>query len=169
MKKTYGVLLKVNTVFQKAEQFIGCCCLAVLFVIMISNAALRYLFNSGINWSDEINGFLFIWFGFLAASYAMSTNSHLNISAIVGYLPRALRNAVRAVTDITTVVMFIIYLPPLLKLMNTLPTSNVTRFPLKYVYIVLPVCFLLMCWHIVFNIFSDIYSFFNSRKQEEKT
>ena len=155
MKKLYRLLSNINTVLEKAETFVGSACLGVLFVVMIVNAALRYLFRSGLNWSDELNGFLFVWFGLLAAAYSMSRN------------PAGLKYALATVMNCIMIVMFVIYMPALGKLLNTLPKSNVMRVPLKYVYYILPLCFGLMTWHCVFNIIRDSVRFFTGGKEEQ--
>jgi len=41
-------------------------CLAVMVVLLFGNVALRYLFNSGINASDEVSRLAFVWLIFLA-------------------------------------------------------------------------------------------------------
>ena len=167
MKKLYRLLTNINTVLEKAETFVGSACLGVLFVVMIVNATLRYLFRSGLNWSDELNGFLFVWFGLLAAAYSMSRNNHLNITAVINLFPAGLKYALATVMNCIMIVMFVIYMPALGKLLNTLPKSNVMRVPLKYVYYILPLCFGLMTWHCVFNIIRDSVRFFTGGKEEQ--
>ena len=54
MKQVYNGLNKVNTLLQKIEMFLGCTCLGVLFFVMIVNAALRYFFSSGLDYSDAL-------------------------------------------------------------------------------------------------------------------
>lgn len=167
MKRVYTLLATVNSALQKLEQLLGCVALAALFFIMIANAALRYLFSSGINWSDELNGFLFIWFGFLAATYAMSTQSHLNITALANLLPPGAQLGLRTVMNGIMVTMFLLFMPPLGKLLRTLPIANVMRFPLRYVYLILPISFALMIYHILFNILQDFYRFWSKHKERE--
>lgn len=165
MKKIYQALTVVNALLEKAETFLGSACLGVLFFVMIINAALRYLFRSGLNWSDELNGFLFVWFGFLASAYAMSRGKHLNITAIINLFPKGLRVFLSIVMNVIMIVMFVIYLPALGKLLNTLPKSNVMRIPLKYVYYILPLSFILMIWHCCFNIIRDLTELFSGGKE----
>lgn len=167
MKQVYNGLSKVNTLLQKIEMILGCTCLGVLFFVMIVNAALRYFFSSGLDWSDELNGFLFVWLGFFAAAHAMSTDSHLNITALVNLFPKWLQYILKVVMNLIMIGTFVIYMPSLFKLLKTLPISNVMRLPLKYVYIILPVAFGLMCYHIFFNIVRDTYRFLAERKGEE--
>ena len=167
MKQVYNGLHKVNTLLQKIETFLGCTCLGVLFFVMIVNAALRYFFSSGLDYSDELNGFLFVWFGFLTASHAMSTDSHLNITALVNLFPKTLQYILKVIMNLIMIGTFAIYMPSLFKLLNTLPISNVMRLPLEYVYVVLPAAFLMMSYHIFFNIVRDTYRFVLERKGEE--
>lgn len=168
MKRIYAGLSTINATLQKSEKFLGCLALAALFFIMIANATLRYLFSSGLNWSDELNGFLFVWFGFLAAAYAMSNQAHLNITALTNLLPITVQLGLRVIMNGIMLAMFIIYLPPLDRLIKTLPIANVMRFPLKYVYIILPISFTLMCYHITFNTIRDIRQVWIERQGTEE-
>ncbi|BDF66427.1 TRAP transporter small permease [Pseudoflavonifractor phocaeensis] len=165
MERFYHGFSAVNSALKKAEMFLGCLSLGVLFLIMIFNAALRYLMGSGLNWSDELNGFLFVWFGFLAAAYAMSTDSHLRITAFVGLFPPVVRYALKQIMNILMIAMFLLYMGPLANLMATLPISNVLRFPMKWVYLILPIGFGLMCVHILFNMLQDTMELIRGKKE----
>lgn len=166
MERFYHGFSAVNAALQKVEKLLGCISLAALFLIMILNAGLRYLMGSGLNWSDELNGFLFVWFGFLAATYAMSTDSHLRITALVALLPQVARYVLRQIMNVLMIVMFLIYMEPLGNLLATLPISNVMRVPMKLVYLVLPICFGVMCIHILFNMVQDTVMWLRARKKE---
>ena len=168
MKKIYNALTFINKLLQRIEIILGSTCLGVLFIVMIVNAALRYIFHSGLNWSDELNGFLFVWFGFLAAAYAMSRKNHLNITAIINLFPEWLRYALSMIMNVIMIYMFIVYMPSLSKLLKTLPISNVMRIPLKYVYLILPGSFWLMNYHIFYNMVQESVDFFSKRSKEAK-
>ena len=168
MEQLYRGFSVVNTALQKVEKFLGCVSLAVLFVVMVVNAALRYLFQSGLNWSDELNGFLFVWFGFLAASYAMSTDSHLRITAFTNLFPQVVQYGLRMVMNVIMITMFLLYMKPLQSLMRTLPISNVMRLPMKHVYLILPVAFGVMCVHILFNMVRDTVTLLEERGKREE-
>lgn len=163
MKKIYNGLSGINTCLQKAEKFLGCVSLGILLIVMLINAALRYFLSSGLNFSDELNGFLFVWFGFLSASYAMSTESHLNITALTNLFPEIVQYFLKMIMDVIMLGSFVFYMPSLFKLLKTLPISNVMRLPLKYVYLILPVAFGVMCFHIIFNMIQDTFQFFGKK------
>ena len=167
MHQIYLYMENINIKLQKIEKFFGALALAVLFFVMITNAILRYLFQSGIAWSDELNGFLLVWFGFLAAAYTMSTDSHLNITAIISFLPLPVQFFIKQAMGLIQIVMFVLYLEPLMKLLQRLPISNVMRVPLEYVYVILPISFILMTYHIIFNMMRDTVNFKNNLRGKE--
>ncbi|WP_437125406.1 TRAP transporter small permease subunit, partial [Geobacillus thermoleovorans] len=41
--------------------------LAFMCILVFGNVVLRYGFNSGITWSEEMSRFLFIWMSFFGA------------------------------------------------------------------------------------------------------
>ena len=167
MHQIYLYMENINIKLQKIEKFFGALALAVLFFVMIINAILRYLFQSGIAWSDELNGFLLVWFGFLAAAYTMSTDSHLNITAVISFLPLPVQYLLKQAMGLIQIVMFVIYLEPLMKLLQRLPISNVMRVQLEYVYVILPISFILMTYHILFNMLRNTVNLKNDLRGKE--
>ncbi len=97
----------------------------------------------------------------------MSRKKHLNITAIVNCFPACLRYGLACVMNFIMIVMFLLYMPALSKLLNTLPKSNVMRVPLRYVYYILPISFWLMIYHMVFNIVRDSVEFFGGADKKE--
>lgn len=168
MKKFYNGFTAVNNAIKKIELYAGAICLGVLFIVMIINAALRYIFMSGLDFSDELNGFLFVWMGFLGASLVMANEGHLRVTALVDILPKFVQYVLSVILNIIMLVMVCIYMKPLVRLLATLPISNVMRIPLEYVYIILPIGFGLMAFHIIYNIFNDTVMFFNERMNRKE-
>ena len=50
-------------------------CLAVMVLLLFGNVALRYLFNSGINVSDELSRLAFVWMIFLGRCWRCANTS----------------------------------------------------------------------------------------------
>ena len=61
--------------------------LASMFILVFSNAVLRYAFNSGITISEEVSRIMFVWLTFLGAVVAMKDNAHLGIDSLTKRLP----------------------------------------------------------------------------------
>ena len=63
--------------------------LGAMVVMVFGNVVLRYGFNSGLDFSEELSRFLFIWITFLGAIIAMREKAHLGLDTLVRMLPRA--------------------------------------------------------------------------------
>lgn len=62
-------------------------CLTVMSCLVFSNVILRYLFDSGITWSEEMSRYLFVFMIFLGTTRAMKLNQHLNVDVFIKLLP----------------------------------------------------------------------------------
>jgi TRAP-type transport system small permease protein len=64
---------------------------ALLFgmvVMVFGNVFLRYLFNSGIDISEELSRFFFVWLTFIGAIVALKEGTHLGMDNVVSRLSR---------------------------------------------------------------------------------
>lgn len=74
--------------------------LAAMVVLVFGNVVLRYGFNGGITFSEEVSRWLFIWITFLGALLALREHAHLGVDALVGRLPPAGRKACLGITHV---------------------------------------------------------------------
>ncbi|MNR20152.1 2,3-diketo-L-gulonate TRAP transporter small permease protein YiaM [compost metagenome] len=58
-------------------------CLVAMVVLLFGNVALRYLFNSGINASDEVSRLAFVWMIFLGSVIALREHQHIGVTMMV--------------------------------------------------------------------------------------
>jgi TRAP-type C4-dicarboxylate transport system permease small subunit len=68
-------------------------CLAAMCVMVFGNVVLRHLFDSGINTSEELSRFAFIWLTFLGAVVVAREGGHLGVDMVVEALPRGAKRA----------------------------------------------------------------------------
>ena len=61
-------------------------CLTLMVVMVFTNVVLRYAFNSGINVSEELSRWLFVWMTFMGAIIALKEHGHLGTDMLVGKL-----------------------------------------------------------------------------------
>lgn len=146
---------KARRILQKGEMLIGSACLAVMLVMMLLNIFFRYILSKPIYYSDELNNYLFIWMSFLSAAYVMGNDGHVRVTAIVSLLPKRGQLWIKVVMDLIMVVVFFQYIAPSLRMLSRLKLSNMMRIPLKYVYVIMPIVFLLMCIHILVNVIEE--------------
>ena len=145
----------VSRVLQRVEMCVGCSCLALMLALMLTNAIARYLFDFPIVWSDELNNFFFVWLGFMACAYIMGNDSHMSVTGLVSLLPRRSKYIVKTLMNVIMIVVLAAYVPGFFTLMKRVTFSGLLRIPLKYVYSILPISFVLMIVHIVNNVIND--------------
>ena len=81
-------LLKTATDgFYRLIEIILVICMAVMLVMVFGNVVLRIFFNTGIDLSEEIPRFAFVWMTFLGAIIGMRKRAHLGVDIVVKMLP----------------------------------------------------------------------------------
>lgn len=80
-------------------------CLACMAVLVFGNVVLRYGFNSGITFSEEISRLLFVWLTFLGTILASREHAHLGVDSLVKRLPHGARQACILVSGVLMILM----------------------------------------------------------------
>jgi TRAP-type transport system small permease protein len=113
-------------------------CLAAMAIFVFGNVVLRYFFESGITWSDEMSRFLFVYMIFLGAIMALKDNEHLGVDTLVKRFPRQLRRIVYVVVN--AIVVYMLYLIGdgswKMTVLSKGTTAPATELPLSYVYVI---------------------------------
>ena len=73
--------------FTRALEVVMVLCIAVMLVMVFGNVVLRLFFNTGIDLSEEIPRFAFVWMTFLGAIVGMRRRAHLGVDMVVQALP----------------------------------------------------------------------------------
>ena len=74
-------------------------CMLVMLVMVFGNVVLRLLFNTGIDLSEEVPRFAFVWLTFLGAIVGMRRRAHLGVDLVVQVLPAAGRRVCWAISQ----------------------------------------------------------------------
>lgn len=77
---------KVIDLYFKLLEFLVVLCLVAMVVMVFGNVVLRYGFNSGIDISDEMSRYCFIWLTYIGAMVAMREKGHLGVDSLVSRL-----------------------------------------------------------------------------------
>ena len=62
-------------------------CMVVMFIFVFINVMMRLLMNSGIDISEELPRFAFVWMCFIGGVVGMRRHSHLGVDMVVAALP----------------------------------------------------------------------------------
>ncbi len=94
------MLQSVVTWFYKALEAILVFCMVVMFVLVFANVVMRFGFNSGIDISEEVPRFMFVWMTFFGAVVAMRERTHIGVNIILMTLPKLGRKVCYALCQI---------------------------------------------------------------------
>jgi TRAP-type transport system small permease protein len=78
---------KLINLFFKLMEFGVVLCLFARVIMVFGNVVMRYAFNSGIQISEEMSRYAFIWLTYLGAMVAMREGGHLGVDTLIKHLP----------------------------------------------------------------------------------
>lgn len=85
-------LAAVLAALDVAVSWILCVAMSVMVVVVATQVAMRYGFNSSLDWADEVARLTFVWSIFLAIALGVKTGSHIGVEMLVAKFPAPLRN-----------------------------------------------------------------------------
>ena len=74
--------------------------LAGMVVMVFGNVVLRYLFDAGIDVSEELSRYFFVWLTFIGAVVTFRENAHLGVETLVQRFPRRGRLICMVLSDL---------------------------------------------------------------------
>jgi len=109
--------------------------LALMAILVFGNVVLRYVFNSGITWSEEMSRFLFIWMTFLGAIGALKDNEHLGVDLFVKRLSTGAKYVVFTISNLVMFYALWLVLDGSIKMtiLNVNSKAPATGMPLSYI------------------------------------
>ncbi|QMV74118.1 TRAP transporter small permease [Comamonas piscis] len=84
-----NVLKRLADGLIRALEIMMVLCMLVMLVMVFGNVMLRLFFNTGIDLSEEVPRFAFVWMTFLGAIVGMRKRAHLGVDLMVQLLPVA--------------------------------------------------------------------------------
>ncbi|BCJ87591.1 TRAP transporter small permease [Effusibacillus dendaii] len=110
--------------------------LAIMCILVFGNVVLRYVFNSGITWSEEMARFLFIWMIFLGGIAAFRDHEHLGVDSLIKKLPRSMKKAAYLVSNLIILYTLWLVLEGSWKmtLLNFDSKAPATGLPMAFIY-----------------------------------
>lgn len=130
--------MKSNLLVRAAEWLL-IALLAVMVVLVFGNVVLRYVFNSGIVFSEEVSRFVFMWLTLIGALVVMKDNAHLGMSSVVDRLGETGQRICRFASDALTLACCVLLTHGTWKqvVIGMDNRSPVTDVPLGLVYLCL--------------------------------
>ena len=89
----------VKKFFLNFEIIFSSAFLIVTTVLVMLNVILRYFFNMGINWSEEVATSCFVWSVFLGAAAGYKLQIHVGVDMLVNMCPPTTKKIVTIIVD----------------------------------------------------------------------
>lgn len=152
MEKALAVLTKVTNVLMAV-------CLSGMAILVFLNVVLRYAFDSGITWSEEMSRFLFVWLTFLGAIGALKDNSHLGVDMFVKKLSVVGKKVAFIVSNLIVLYVLWLVLDGSWKstMISTKALSPAVGLPLSYIYGIGIVVSIGMAIIVLFNMYQVLF------------
>lgn len=127
---------RVSAIFFHLLEAVMVACMAGMFVMVLGNVFLRAGFNTGIDISEELPRFLFIWLTFIGAIVVLRENRHLGVDTVVRALPRTGRILCWLLSQVLMIVCgaYIFIGTWMQHQINADSVSPVMQLPMSWVY-----------------------------------
>ena len=92
-------------ILQNFEGIIASLLFCVTLALVMLNVIMRYVFKTGIPWSEEFATGCFVWTAFVGAAACYKHRAHVGVDILVNRLPRSPQNIVKIIIDILMAVL----------------------------------------------------------------
>lgn len=146
---------RLLTFLDKSLNYLIAAALTSMLLMVFINVVLRYLFDSGLTWSEEMSRFVFVWLVFLGAISALKDKMHLGVDILVGNVPPIIQKILYVLSS--AAVLYTIYLMIdgglKMTILNLDVLAPATGLPMMYVFGILIVTGIAMALIILFQLY----------------
>lgn len=131
--------------------------MAALIVILFMQVVLRYIFNVGLIWSEELSKILFVWIVFISISIQVYSNKYLEFSFLQSKI-RKHRVLIYIFTRICILVFFIIigYFSVIYTIVSGNQMSYALNISTSWFYVIMPISSALSVFFLIVKTISDL-------------
>ncbi len=145
---------------ENLERVLASCLLAIIVILISANVFMRYIMEASLSWGEELTLWVFVWFVWLATSYAFRKGAHVRITIIRDGLGHKAKSVFDIIADILIFIFLAILTYECIKLIN-LPfvanqTSVVLGLPIPALYASAPIGAILSSIRVLQHLFATI-------------
>ncbi|HLR26316.1 MAG TPA: TRAP transporter small permease [Fodinibius sp.] len=144
----------------KAVAYILVILMVTMLICVLWQVFTRYIMGEASTVTEELARFLMIWIGLLGGAYVAGANMHVAINLLPSRLDGCKKQILQTIINLTIIafvfVVLIIGGSQLVHITYNLgQTSAALNIPLAYVYLVLPISGLLVCYYKISDLLTD--------------
>ena len=91
-------------IMNRAEEAVICILLVLTTLIVFIDVVMRFGFNTGFMWSQELTLHMSAWFVLFGASYGLKVGSHIGMDAFIKLFPRSIRRFLSSIAAILAII-----------------------------------------------------------------
>ncbi|SDK01845.1 TRAP transporter small permease [Natronincola ferrireducens] len=157
----------VKTSIKNAEEIVSCFFVSITVCLVIVNVILRYIFNIGLYWSEEVATICFVWSVFIGAAACYKRKMHIGIDFLIKLVPEKIQDLINLVVHSLLIIIngYIAYLSIIFIRASYIKPTAVLGISSAYVSSSLLVGFGLMTMYSIIFFMRDLKNFLNSFKE----
>ena len=144
MKRSIQKVDKFLSMIENAVIILG---LSAMFLILLAQVIMRYVFSRPLTWSEEAARFIFVYVSFIGISYAYRQKGHIRMEVVVNLFPQAVRRGLEVLINLGTIALFCYMIPFSFRFIGIQAgvKATATHIPMSIVYTALPLGMALSC------------------------
>ena len=144
MKRSIQKVDKCLSMIENAVIILG---LSAMFLILLAQVIMRYVFSCPLTWSEEAARFIFVYVSFIGISYAYRQKGHIRMQVVVNLFPQAVRRGLEVLINLGTIALFCYMIPFSFRFIGIQAgvKATATHIPMSIVYTALPLGMALSC------------------------
>lgn len=124
-----------------------------MVILTFTQVLSRFVFNLSLGWSEEVSRFMFVWLVYISAAMAAKHRRHIRVELIDQFLPRSISKWAGLLSDLLWIVYALIVAfqgyNVAMMIMGHGQLSPATQIPMGYVYMVIPLGFILIAFRVL--------------------
>ena len=144
MKRSIQKVDKCLSMIENAVIILG---LSAMFLILLAQVIMRYVFSRPLTWIEEAARFIFVYVSFIGISYAYRQKGHIRMEVVVNLFPQAVRRGLEVLINLGTIALFCYMIPFSFRFIGIQAgvKATATHIPMSIVYTALPLGMALSC------------------------
>lgn len=128
-------------------------------IISISLQIIFRVFFDALTWTEELARYLLVWATFLGTTLAYKRGMHISVTFLVNSFPKNIRKIVVVCSILFSIIFFIVSVLFGFRYMNMQAhqVSAALRFSMRWVYLVIPIGFIIMIIHGITAILEEVF------------
>lgn len=128
----------------------------VAMIVVITAQVIFRVFFTALSWTEELSRYLLVWASFIGTAVAYRKGAHIAVTFGVDALPPTMKRIVQTATSGLIACFFAvtIYYSIFLFNMQVFQVSPAIGIKMRYVYVIIPICFSVMSVHLLCQLFN---------------